>query len=506
MDQIFDVAIIGGGINGCGCAADAALRGLSVVLLEQDDLASKTSSSSTKLIHGGLRYLEHYEFALVKKALTERQRLFDLAPHLVRAQSLVLPYEKHMRPAWLLRLGLFLYDHLNRKNRLPKCKSLARKKEPDYFAPLKTNLDRGFLFYDGVTDDARLTIVNAIQAKEHGASIRTRSAVTHTQIINNLWQLTVQPHSEPTYTIYARTLINAAGPWVKSVERLTQIPDQQQISLVKGSHILVPKLYEGEHAYFLQHQDKRVIFVIPYHGHSMIGTTDVAISGNLEEIRISNEEIDYLINLVNTYFKAQLSKNDIVSTWSGVRALLAHDTKEARALSRDYRYEFQQTPCPVITIYGGKITTYRQLAEEAINQLAAVFPNLKASSTAITPLPGALCKTMSFAEYKEYAEKKYGWLNQELLHRYLYTYGSCMEKFLALSTDEKSLGKNYGFGLYQAEVDYLILEEWARSADDILKRRTKLDLSMNATSKKQLDAYIESIIACHPAQTEPLLH
>ncbi|MDR3501856.1 MAG: glycerol-3-phosphate dehydrogenase [Legionella sp.] len=506
MDQVFDVAIIGGGINGCGCAADAALRGLSVVLIEQDDLASKTSSNSTKLVHGGLRYLENYEFALVRKALTERQRLFDLAPHLVHAQPLVLPYEKHMRPSWFLRLGLFLYDHLSSKNRLPKCKSINRKNEVQYFSPLKEGLERGFLFYDGAADDARLTIANALQAKLHGASIHTRSTVIKTHVINNLWHVTIQPQSGPAYTIQARTLINAAGPWVKSVEQLTHIPDQQKISLVKGSHILVPKLYEGEHAYFLQHEDKRVIFVIPYHGYSMIGTTDVPLNEPLDQIHISDEEINYLIKLVNTHFKTKISKNDIVYTWSGVRALLANESKEARALSRDYNYEFQLKPAPIITIYGGKITTYRQLAEEAINQFSTVFSNLKPSITENAPLPGATFGTMDFAQYIQYAQKKYSWMNKELLHRYLYTYGSYMEKFLSLSTSEKSLGKNYGSGLYQAEVDYLILEEWARSSEDVLRRRTKLDLTLNAARKKELAAYIESIIAYHPLQTEPLLH
>lgn len=507
MDQVFDVAIIGGGINGCGCAADAALRGLSVVLLEQDDLASKTSSSSTKLIHGGLRYLENYEFSLVKKAITERQRLLDLAPHLVHPQALVLPYEQHMRPAWFLRLGLFLYDHLSQKNRLPKCKSISRKNKKHYFAPLKNELDHGFLFYDGAADDARLTIVNAIQARTNGACIRTHSTVTQTQIVNDLWQLTVQPQRGPSYTIQAKTLINAAGPWVKAVEQLTQIPDRKKISLVKGSHIIVPQLYEGNHAYFLQHQDKRVIFVIPYHGFSMIGTTDVPLTETIDKVNISDEEISYLMDLVNQYFKTNVVKKDVIYTWSGVRALLANEDKEARTLSRDYDYEFSLKPAPIVTIYGGKITTYRQLAEEAINQLAAVFPQMHPSSTATTPLPGATFEKMEFAQYIHYAKTKYQWMDTDLLNRYLYTYGTRMEKFLAFCTSESSLGKKYGPSLYQVEVDYLIIEEWAHSCDDILKRRTKLDLTMDEASKRELASYLERITAAHrPAQTELLLH
>lgn len=506
MDKVFDVAIIGGGINGCGCAADAALRGLSVVLLEQDDLASKTSSSSTKLIHGGLRYLEHYEFGLVKKAIRERQRLLDLAPHLVHAQALVLPYQKHMRPAWFLRLGLFLYDHLSRKNRLPKCKSINRKSRHSYFSPLKDNLDHGFLFYDGAADDARLTIINAMQAKKHGANIRTYSTVTHTKVVDNLWHITVQPQTGPSYTLYAKTLINAAGPWVKSIEQLTQTPDTQQISLIKGSHIIVPKLYEGDHAYFLQHQDNRVVFVIPYHGFSMIGTTDVPLTGALDKVSISEEEILYLIDLVNLYFKTKVSKRDIVTTWSGVRALLANDSKEAKSLSRDYDYEFNLKPAPVVTIYGGKITTYRQLAEETVNQLSTVFPKMPASKTAITPLPGAILDQMDFQHYIRYAQEKYKWLNPELLHRYLYTYGTCMEQFLSQCTDEKSLGKKFGTSLYQVEIDYLIMEEWAQSCDDLLMRRTKLDLTMDASDKKELAHYLKHFTSCPLPQAEPLLH
>ncbi len=507
MDQVFDVAIIGGGINGCGCAADAALRGLSVVLLEQDDLASKTSSSSTKLIHGGLRYLENYEFSLVKKAITERQRLLDLAPHLVHPQALVLPYQQHMRPAWFLRLGLFLYDHLSHKNQLPKCKSINRKNKGNYFAPLREELDHGFLFYDGAADDARLTIVNAIQARNNGASIRTHSTVTQTQIVNELWQLKIQPHRGPAYTIHAKALINAAGPWVKAVEQLTNTPDRQKISLVKGSHIIVPQLYEGNHAYFLQHHDKRVIFVIPYHGFSMIGTTDVPLTGKIDKVSISDEEISYLMDLINQYFKTKIVKKDIIYTWSGVRALLANDDKEAQTLSRDYDYEFGLKPAPIVTIYGGKITTYRQLAEEAVNKLAAVFPQLNPSRTATTPLPGATFGKMEFEHYIHYAKAKYQWIDTDLLNRYLYTYGTRMEKFLALCTSENSLGKKYGPSLYQVEIDYLITEEWAQSCDDILKRRTKLDLTMDEASKRELATYLDSITAApHPAQTEILLH
>ncbi len=506
MNSVFDVAIIGGGINGCGCAADAALRGLSVVLLEQDDLASKTSSSSTKLIHGGVRYLENHEFGMVKKAINERQRLLDLAPHLVHPQALVLPYEKHMRSAWFLRLGLFVYDHLSSKNRLPRCKLIYRKSKKKYFDPLINQLNKGFLFYDAVTDDARLTIVNAIQAKNHGASIRTHATVIHTEIVNNLWQLTVQPKIGSSYTILAKSVINAAGPWVKSVEQLTKIPDRQKISLIKGSHIIVPQIYEGDHAYLLQHQDKRVIFVIPYHGFSMIGTTDIPLTGNPGNASISNEEIHYLIDLVNLYFKCTISEKDIIYTWSGVRALLADEGKEARALSRDYFYEINLEPAPIVTIYGGKITTYRQLAEEVINQLLQTFPQMGTSITASTPLPGAIFEAMNFEQYVHYARKKYKWMDPDLLTRYLYTYGSRTEIFLAACKNKESLGKKYCTYLYQIEVDYLISEEWAQSCDDILKRRTKLDLIIDEAGKKELANYLSRVTSDPSVEVPLLLH
>lgn len=492
MDRVVDLAIIGGGINGCGCAADAALRGLSVVLFEKDDLASKTSSSSTKLIHGGLRYLEHYEFSLVKKALLERQRLLDLAPHLVHAQAFVLPLQKHRRPAWFIRLGLFFYDHLTHKNHLPSCKSIRRSAKSHYFAPLKDELKRGFLFYDAATEDARLTICNALQAKDHGASIRPHSCVVKTEVIGKLWQLTIKPKKGSQYTLLAKSIMNAAGPWVESMAQMTQISDQQKISLVKGSHMIVPALYEGDQAYFLQHTDDRVVFVIPYHGFSMIGTTEVPFSGSPDEVKITDEEIDYLTHLVNSYFKVKISREDLLYSWSGVRPLLANENKDANALSRDYSYTFHTLPAPCITLYGGKITTYRQLAQEAIDQLKVIFPQMRASTTKTTPLPGATYSTMNFEEYVLYAKEQYRWLDEALLNRYLYTYGTKMEYFLSQCTSMASMGKHFGESLYQVEVDYLLLEEWASCAQDILRRRTQLGLTMSKAGEIDLATYCSS--------------
>lgn len=505
MDQVYDVAIIGGGINGCGCAADAALRGLSVVLFEQDDLASKTSSSSTKLIHGGLRYLEHFQFGLVKKALKERHTLLKLAPHIVHEQSFVLPYQKHMRPAWLLRLGLFIYDHLSRSNQLPQSKAIQRCLDNNYFTPLQDTLNRGFLFFDAATDDSRLTILNAIQARNHGASIRTQSRVIQVDVIDNLWQLSIQPASGACYTIKSKAIINAAGPWVQSITKLTHTEIHKDISLIKGSHIVVPKLYEGKQAYFLQNKDKRVIFVIPYHGFHMIGTTEVQYTGDPHHVDISQEETLYLTGLINSYFKTKLGEEDVIYSWSGVRPLVADSKKSASSLSRDYVYELSMTPAPVLSILGGKITTYRQLAADAIDTLSEVFPGLKESITKKTPLPGATLHEMSFKEYVIYAKQKYHWLDPELLKRYLNSYGCYTEIFLSQCNDEKDMGKKFGPSLYQVEVDYLVLEEWALSIDDILSRRTKLVLTMDNTSKKELAEYLKTITT-FPLLTESVFH
>lgn len=492
-DYVYDVVIIGGGINGCGCAADAALRGLSVLLCEQDDLASKTSSSSSKLIHGGLRYLEQYDFKLVKKALNERQLLLNLAPHLVHPLPIVLPHEKNMRPTWLLRAGLFLYDHLSRTNRLPKTKFITRNKQPTYFTQLINRLKKGFLFYDAVTDDARLTIVNALQAKENGATIMTNTALIKAEIIENKWQLTLKSKSNTLIQVRAKAVINAAGPWVESVNILLNQPHQHAMSLVKGSHVVVHKLYDGNHAYLLQHDDQRVVFVIPYHGHTMIGTTDIPFKDNQSDVCINADEIDYLFTLIKRYFNKQLRKDDIITTWSGIRPLLSAMDKNPSALSREYAYHFSTSPAPIVTLYGGKITTYRKLAEEAITQLRPIFIDMPASISDTTPLPGATMGRMTFHEYQSYAREKYHWLDENTLKRYLDTYGTRTEKILANCHAVNDLGLFFSETLYQVEVDYLMREEWATTCDDILWRRTKSGLTMNAISVCALNQYIKKM-------------
>ena len=492
MDPVFDLVIIGGGINGCGCAADAALRGLSVLLVEQDDIASKTSSSSSKLIHGGLRYLEHLDFRLVKKALNERQMLLKLAPHLVHPLPIVLPHEKTMRPAWLLRAGLFLYDHLSRINKLPNSQFIRRKAHSPWFTPLVTQLNKGFLFYDCVTDDARLTITNALQAKEHGATIMTQTALIKAETCNNQWKLTLQTQSSRPFQVTAKTVINASGPWVEPVNQLLHIPLQHTMALVKGSHIVVHKLYEGNHAYLLQHDDHRVVFVVPYHGHTMIGTTDLPLTGKLDDISIENTEIEYLFALIKRFFNKQLQLSDIINTWSGVRPLLSAIGKNPAALSRDYTYHYAAYPAPSVTLYGGKITTYRQLANEAIHSLRAVFPSMPDSSTHNTPLPGAMLDLMPFSEYQRHAREKYYWLDTAILERYLESYGTRTEQLIGQCCSDADLGYYFGDTLYQVEVDYLLKNEWATTCDDILWRRTKLGLRMDAEILISLTNYIRA--------------
>ncbi|MDP3705787.1 MAG: glycerol-3-phosphate dehydrogenase [Legionellaceae bacterium] len=488
--MLYDVVIIGGGINGCGCAADAALRGLSVLLCEQDDIASKTSSSSSKLIHGGLRYLEHYDLSMVKKALDEQQTLMDLAPHLVHPLPFVLPHDPHGRPMWLLRAGLFLYDHLSCTNTLPNSKYIDRKHNPVYFNPLRPVLTHGFIFYDCKTDDARLTLINALQARDHGATIAPQTSLIQAEVLNHQWQLTLKLKSGSTFQIQAKVVINATGPWVESVSQLLSIPLEHSMSLVKGSHMIVPKLYEGEHAYLLQHDDKRVIFIVPYHGHTMIGTTDVTYTDTLHHIDIVPDEINYLSELVHHYFNKPFNTDDIIMTWSGVRPLLSSTGKNAAELSRDYAFHYSDTPAPAVTIYGGKITTYRQLASQAIDQLHVIFPNMDSSHSKATSLPGATYHHMSFAEYQHHARDTYSWLDEKVLNHYIETYGTLTEHILKDCTQPTDLGIAFSSLLYQTEVDYLVREEWASSVDDILWRRTKLGLSITDDERQRLANYL----------------
>lgn len=493
QNALFDVAIIGGGINGCGCAADASLRGLSVALYEQDDIASKTSSSSTKLIHGGLRYLEQFQFSLVRKALTERAVLLAIAPHLVHPIQFVLPTRHQSRPNWMVRLGLFIYDNLSQHNHLPHSQYLTRQTHESYFSPLATEITQGFSYYDGATDDARLTLSNALLAKQHGANIQLHTKLLDAKIQDNHWILTLAPKHGTTYQIRAKAIINATGPWVNEVDQRLHMTTSQPITLVKGSHIVVPKLYDGEQAYILQHDDQRVIFVIPYHGYSMVGTTDVVFQETLDQVVISESEMAYLLDIVNQYFQQSLQMNHVIHHWSGVRPLLASPGKSARKLSRDYTIHWHHTALPSLSIYGGKITTYRQLAQDTLDKLAAFFPTMSPAKTAFTPLPGAKFGTMSLSQYQQYLHQQYPWLPEATKNRYLRTYGTRTELILKDRQSLDDLGVCFATTVYAAEIDYLCQEEWARSLDDILWRRTKLGLHMQPNEKLALKEFLQNM-------------
>lgn len=498
MDSLFDVVIIGGGINGCGCAADASLRGLKVLLCEQSDIASKTSSNSTKLIHGGLRYLENGELGMVRKALIERQRLTNLAPYLITPLSFMLGHSKKMRPIWLLYAGLFLYDHLTFKNKMPKSKFISAAKNPLYFEPLKASINKGFLVSDCTVDDARLVMANAIQAERHGATILTRTKLVHAQVVNKTWELTLQGEHK-VFQVKTKSVINAGGPWIENVSKILRINLKKTISKVKGSHIIVPKIYEGDQAYMLQNDDKRIIFVIPYFNHTLIGTTEILFNNYPANVQISEEEIIYLLGAVNTKFKQKIEPSDILYNYSGIRPLISNPQKKVRKLTRDYDYSFVNNPAPVINIYGGKLTTYRKLAQNVVDQLKSVFPKLSKTKTQYTFLPGSKFGNHSWEKYKEYATHKYHWIEQETLARYLSTYGTLIESFLGNCKNVNDLGIHFGDKIYQVEIDYLIQKEWAKSIDDIIWRRTKLGFIISDDTEKLLSNYLASVGGTKPA-------
>jgi glycerol-3-phosphate dehydrogenase len=484
----YDLVVIGGGINGCGCAADAAMRGLSVLLCEQDDLAAQTSSKSSKLIHGGLRYLEQYEFRLVRHALEEQQILMHIAPHLIHPLAFVLPYRSGLRPAWLLRCGLFIYNHLSRHNTLPHSKTLFRKKEPNYFKALQSDVQKGFLFYDAQTHDARLTITVALQAKAHGATILPRTRFVNAVAQDRHWHITLQSQDGSLQHIMAKAIINAGGPWASQIADHCQNPVDTTISYVKGSHIVVPAFYSGEHAYLLQAPDQRVIFVIPYYGQLLIGTTDFLVSDPQMKPDISTEEIEYLKKIIHSYFQHTITT--ITATWAGIRALPTQSHHDPAQLSRDCQFEVHHHPLPIVSILNGKLTTYRYLSEQIVDQLSSIFPNLPASKTSITPLPGADWQNAHFSDYEQHAHKKYAWLETPILTHYLQTYGSRTELLLEQCTQPSDLGLAFGPILRQKEVDFLRQHEWAQTAEDILWRRTQLGLNMEPQALVSLEAYL----------------
>ncbi|WP_293267369.1 glycerol-3-phosphate dehydrogenase [Neptunomonas sp.] len=495
----YDLLIIGGGINGAGIAADASGRGLNVMLCEMNDLASATSSSSSKLIHGGLRYLEHYEFRLVKEALTEREILLKKAPHIIWPMRFLLPHQPHLRPAWMIRAGLFLYDHLATRTTLGPSKGI----EFNVNSPLVSEISNGFEYSDGWVDDARLVILNAMAAHDAGASIKTRTQCINAKRYADHWVVTLQNTlNGEIQTIATKALVNASGPWVtdllSNVIQLMSVPSssQKKIRLVKGSHIVVPRIYKGPEAFILQNKDDRIIFVIPYENkYSLIGTTDVEYEGDPSAVSISKEEIDYLITVTNEHFKAQISSNDITWCYSGVRPLLDDDESDsAQAVSRDYSFEIDtaDSKAPLLSVFGGKITTYRKLAEAAVDKLGEYYSDVGAAWTENTPIPGG--------DFKDHASlsndlgKRYPWLPSELRARYVRTYGTLSYTLINDASSLKCLGENFGAGLYSAEINYLLTYEWALTSEDILWRRTKLGLRLSEAEKNYLTQHLENLL------------
>lgn len=474
-----DLLVIGGGINGTGIARDAAGRGLRVILAEASDLASATSSASSKLIHGGLRYLELYEFRLVREALAEREVMLRIAPHLVHPLSFVMPHNDRLRPAWMLRIGLFLYDHMGGKHTLPGSEALDLAHLPEG-APLRPALTRGFRYADCWVDDARLVVATAIDAAERGADILTRTRVTAAVPDNGGWRVTLRSQDGSERNVRARAVVNAAGPWAGDVDHaVLGITTRAHLRLVKGSHIIVPRLYAGDHAYILQAADRRVVFVLPYGAdYNLVGTTDLEIPAMPQKPAISAAEIDYLCAAVGDYFRAAPCPADVVASYAGVRPLYDDGAGSASKVTRDYVLErHDRDGAPALSVYGGKITTYRRLAEAAMDRLAPLFPDLGGPWTASTPLPGGEIGALTFREFVAECALRYPWLPRPLLDRYAAAYGDRIRFLLDGCAGMEDLGPAVLPGLHGREIHYLVTHEWAETAEDILWRRSKLGLA-----------------------------
>jgi glycerol-3-phosphate dehydrogenase len=483
----YDLIIIGGGINGAGIARDAAGRGLRVLLCEKDDLASATSSASTKLIHGGLRYLEHYEFRLVREALTEREVLLDNAPHIIWPLRFVLPHRKDLRPAWMIRLGLFLYDHLGGRKKLPASEGISFAKHVSG-APLRDEMTKGFVYSDCWVDDARLVVLNAMDAKDMGAEILTRTECVGASRSDDGWNVTLRDQETgESRSVSGRMLINAAGPWcadlINPENGVVKSDTRANIRLVKGSHIVVPKMFDHDLCYIFQNGDGRIVFAIPYQDDfTLIGTTDVDFKGDPAKVKIDQDEIDYLCKLASGYFKKPIASDDVVWTYSGVRPLYAGEGAEANAskVSRDYTLKLEANghQAPALHVFGGKITTYRKLAEHALQIISKELGAKDTPWTTNAVLPGGDFPNASYeAAFADYAAR-YDWMDAVMLKRLLRAYGTRIEQIIGDAKTVADLGKCYGHDLYEAEVRYLIENEWVRDINDLIWRRSKLGLRL----------------------------
>ena len=492
---IYDVFVIGGGINGCGIARDAAGRGYSVALAEMNDFASGTSSGSTKLIHGGLRYLEHYEFRLVREALMEREVLWAMAPHVIWPMRFVLPYHKGgLRPAWLIRLGLFLYDHIGGRKLLPPTATLDMNRDPAG-KPLKRLFNKAFEYSDGWVNDARLVVLNARDAADRGAVIMARTRVVSARRDGALWTVeTENQTSGERKTLRARMLINAAGPWVDTVlSGALGKNDVHNVRLVQGSHIVVKKKFDDPRAYFFQNPDGRIMFAIPYEeDFTLIGTTDRDYTGNPADVRISDAEVDYLCKAASEYFLEPVTKDDIVWTYSAVRPLYDDGASKAQEATRDYvlRVEGDKGAAPLLNVFGGKLTTYRRLGESALDKIGEAIGVKGSKWTAGSRLPGGDFPAQGYADEVARLQKQYPFLAPAHARRLVRLYGTRAATLLGPASSEAALGHHFGADLYEAEVRWLMTKEWARHAEDVLWRRTKLGLKLTPGEAAALEEYM----------------
>jgi glycerol-3-phosphate dehydrogenase len=495
-ENITDIFVIGGGVNGCGIARDAAGRGFSVFLAEMGDLASGTSSAATKLIHGGLRYLEYYEFRLVREALAEREVLWAMAPHIIWPLRFVLPHHKGLRPAWFLRLGLFVYDYIGTRKLLPPTKTLDLRSNP-LGRPLKDAYAHAFEYSDCWVDDARLVALSARDAADKGAIIQTRTKVTSATRENGMWTIKLQDvDTNLRGTVKARLLVNAAGPWVDSVLReVTGQNDAHHVRLVKGSHIVVRKLFDHDRAYFFQNKDGRIIFAIPYErDFTLIGTTDQDYTADPREVKISDEETDYLLAAATEYFEKPVTRTDMIWTYSGVRPLFNDHKSKAQEATRDYvlTTEGDAASGALVNVFGGKLTTHRRLAEAALVHVEKILGVRGKPWTKGSKLPGGEFGPKEFDLQVERLNDLYPSLADKFLRRLVRQYGTRAATLLGSAKRMQDLGEIFGADLTQREVEYLIEHEWARTADDILWRRTKLGLRMGANDKLRLETYLQT--------------
>ena len=500
MKTDFDIIIIGGGINGAGIARDASGKGYSVALIEMNDLASATSSWSTKLIHGGLRYMEQYQFRLVREALIERENLMDIAPHIIRPLRFILPHSPSLRPSWMIRLGLFVYDNTIKRKYLPSSKLVKFDNDRD-INPLKDNFKKGFEYSDCLVEDARLVILNAMDARAFNASILTNTKIIKVENNGKHWNVIANSKNDNgsrTVELSSKVIINASGPWAD--ELISKInpskSNQKNTRLIKGSHIIVRKIYAHNKAYVFQNKDGRIIFTIPFEKKfSLIGTTDINYNGDPSEAKISEDEIKYLCDAVSTYFINKITPNDIVWTYSGVRSLFNDGNLDAKDITRDYKIETKElNGLNYLSIFGGKITTYRKLAEEVTRIIDKQFGLKTKNWTSTKALPGGNFLPSQFnALLKKYI-KKYSFIDKSVIERLFMSYGTNLEIILKNKTSINTLGKYFGAGLYECEVEWLINNEWAKTVSDIIWRRTKLGIILSKKELKTLDDYISSKI------------